>query len=36
VGALDVRADAALLAELALLAEEPERYWATRSALPWA
>ena len=35
VAALDVRADGALLAELALLAEGPERYWATRSALPW-
>ncbi len=35
VAALDVVLALDEAAELAALAEEPERYWATRSALPW-
>ncbi len=35
VAALGVPLTPADLAELAALAQEPDRYWATRSALPW-
>lgn len=35
VAALGVALTPADFAELAVLAEEPDRYWATRSALPW-
>jgi aryl-alcohol dehydrogenase-like predicted oxidoreductase len=36
LAALNVRWDAALEEELACLAEGPESYWQTRSALPWS
>ena len=36
VGALDVTLDRAAHAGLAAIAEAPERYWATRSSLPWS